>query len=459
MTDRLTRSAFAARVGAEAAAAPPVRIVHLGLGHFFRAHQAWYTSRAADAAEWGIAAFTGRTAGIADALSAQDGLFTLVERGASGDAASIVTSLVETHPGSDSARLAALVADPAVAVITLTVTESGYRLTAAGEPDLDDALVAADIASLRRGEAPTTALGRLVHALAARQRAHAGGIAVVSCDNIPRNGEMLRTAAVAFARLLDDSLAAWIDREVSFVDTSVDRITPHVDIDVASLAGWEDAAPVVTEPFADWVLSGAFPAGRPDWESAGARFVDDIEPWENRKLWLLNGAHSILTFAGLVRGLETVADAIADPECRMLVEDFWQDAVACLPPGTEHAEYRERLIERFENPRIEHRLAQIAAESTTKVRIRFAAVAERSIADGRSASGALAALATWIEWVRTGPSAPDARAAEVAASAASADPVRSLLALVSPELAADDAIVASVRAPRLSHRVPTEITL
>ncbi len=145
-------------------------------------------------------------------------------------------------------------------------------------------------------------------------------------------------------------------------------------------AGWIDASPVVTEPFSDWVLAGEFPAGRPAWETAGARFVDDLEPWENRKLWLLNGAHSILAFAGLAGGHETVADAIADPACRDLVEGFWSEAAALLPPGIEHTEYRRRLLARFGNPRIVHRLEQIAGDATTKVRYRFAAVAERTVA-------------------------------------------------------------------------------
>ncbi|QKJ18173.1 mannitol dehydrogenase family protein [Microbacterium hominis] len=462
MTVPLTRDALAARTGIDADAAP-VRIVHLGLGHFFRAHQAWYTARSVDAAEWGIAAFTGRSAGIADTLQGQDGLFALVERGAEGDGVEIVTSLVEARPGTDTARLVELVADPAVAVITLTVTESGYRLTPDGTPDLGDAALAADLEVLRGGSSadrgPQTALGRLVLALDARRRADAGPIAVVSCDNIPGNGAFVRRGATALAEAIDPALADWMRTEVSFVSTSVDRITPHGDESPGAVAdaGWEDHAAVVTEPFADWVLAGDFPAGRPEWESAGARFVDDIEPWEHRKLWLLNGAHSILTFAGLPRGLETVADATADAHCRALVEAFWSEAVQCLPAGTEHVHYREQLIERFSNPRIVHRLSQIAAEATVKAQFRFAAVAERSVAAGRDAEGSLQALGTWIAWVLDGPSAPDARADEVAAAAASIDPVRSLLGLVSPMLAADTVAVARVRAaaslrPTLARR-------
>ncbi|WP_344373011.1 mannitol dehydrogenase family protein [Agromyces tropicus] len=433
-----------------------MRIIHLGIGHFFRAHQAWYTAHAADGADWGIAAFTGRSTALADALEDQDGLFTLVERDADGDRLEVVSSIAEARPGSDVVRLAELAADPRVAVITLTVTESGYRLRPDGTPDPDDAPLAADVVELRSDavpRSPQTAVGRLLLALDARRLAGAGPIAVVSCDNIPGNGTFLRAGALAIAEQVDPALAEWMRDAVSFVSTSVDRITPHVAVDPAELeaAGWSDAAPVVTEPFADWVLEGGFPAGRPQWEAGGARFVDDIEPWEHRKLWLLNGAHSLLAFAGLVRGIETVAEATADPACRIAVEAFWAEAVDVLPAGVEHVRYRERLLERFENPRIEHRLAQIAAEATVKVQFRFAAVAERTLAAGRMPEESARAIAAWIDWVLAHggrPEAPDARGEEVARAAASADPTAALVALVSAPLAASPAFLDLVRAAR-----------
>lgn len=444
----LTRRELARRLGDEVATPPPVRIIHLGAGHFFRAHQAWFTAHTDDAAQWGIAAFTGRSDVGAEALNRQDGLFTLVERGPDTDRLEVIASIVEAAAGHDVRRLEALARDPKVAVITLTVTESGYRLTSAGQPDLDDPDVRADLDALRAGRlAGATILGRLTTALGARRDAHAGPIAVVPCDNIPDNGPFVAGGVIAFAEQIDPALAEWVTANVSFVSTSVDRITPHTaeTAAVVSSAGWLDDMSVITEPFSDWVLAGDFPAGRPDWESSGARFVDDIEPWENRKLWLLNGAHSILAFAGMTRGLQTVAEAIADAECRALVESFWAEAAACLPEGTEHVRYRIQLLERFANPRIVHRLAQISAEATTKVEFRFAMVAERSIAAGREASASARAFATWIGWLRTGTGAVDARAAAVAAAEESDDPVSSLIGLVSATLAAHPGFVESVR--------------
>lgn len=443
----LTRAALAGRDDSVVAAPAPVRIVHVGLGHFFRAHQAWFTGRASDAADWGIAVFTGRSPRMADLLNAQDGLFALVERGPEADRVEVVTSVVEAVPGTDVARLIELVSHPDVAVITLTVTESGYRLRPDGSPDPDDVELSRDVEALRGGAGePVTVPGRLLAALDGRRRADAGPIAIVPCDNIPGNGAFVRHGITTLAAQVDPRLADWIAANASFVSTSVDRITPHTDdAPAVAEAGWIDRAPVVAEPFADWVLAGDFPAGRPRWESAGARFVDDIEPWEHRKLWLLNGAHSILTFAGQLRGLETVAEAVADAACRGAVEAFWAEAVQCLPAGTEHEHYREQLLERFANPRIVHRLAQIAAESTVKVQFRFASVAERTVAAGRDPEGSVLALATWIRWVLAGPGAADARAGEVADAAASSDPVYSLLSLVSRSLAHSPELVDRVR--------------
>jgi len=188
------------------------------------------------------------------------------------------------------------------------------------------------------------------------------------------------------------------------VDTSVDRITPRTTesdrVEVLNKTDRCDRAPVVTEPFSDWVLSGEFPAGRPAWETAGARFVDDIEPWERRKLWLLNGAHTLLAAAGPLLGHTTVAEAIDDGRCRQAVELLWADAGRHLPDGLDLADYRRALVDRFQNPRIEHRLEQIASDSLRKLRLRIAPVAKLDIALGGTADGCATALAAWIVGVR-----------------------------------------------------------
>jgi fructuronate reductase len=374
-------------------ATPPVRSVHLGLGAFHRAHQAWYT-HAADP-EWGIAAFTGRDAAAADLLAPQDGLYTLIERGPSSDEATIVGSVVEALDGSRVDRLVELLAAESTALVTLTVTEAGYRLTPDGRPDESDPHVVADLA----GAAPSTPLGRLVAGLGARRSADAP-LAIVPCDNIPGNGEVVRRGLLAFAERRDPALAEWISERVSFVSTSVDRITPRLSDDdrgvAASLTGWDDAAPVITEPFRDWTLSGDFPLGRPRWEHAGARFVDDIEPFENRKLWLLNGAHSLLAELGRVRGHRVVAEAIADESCREAVDRFWSEATRVLDDESLDLDrYRESLLARFGNARIRHELDQIAMDAPTKLRLRIIPVARAERAVGNPADGCATAIAAW----------------------------------------------------------------
>ena len=420
----------------------PVRIVHLGLGAFHRSHQAWYTHRAGDAAEWGIAAFTGRRPDAALALAEQDGLFTLVERGAASDSFEVIGSIVAAVDGADVARLAELVSAPATAVITLTITEAAYGLGSDGQLDLQAPGVEADLAVLARGEGnPATPLGRLVFALAGRRNAGAGPLAVVCCDNLASNGAVAQRAVTGLAAAWDTGLAVWIEDNVSFVRTSVDRITPRTtEADLAAVeagCGYRDQSPVVAEPFRNWVLSGDFPAGRPRWEDAGAVFVYDIEPYENRKLWLLNGAHSLLAYAGQLRGHTTVAEALQDDLCRQAVERFWDEAESNLPgPDLQIPAYRAALLERFGNGRIAHHLAQIAMDGSTKLRMRAVPVLLAERAQGRSGAAAALMIAAWMDFSASGAGFHDPLAAEVAAANAlgGAERTRALLGLVSPEL-------------------------
>lgn len=428
----------------------PVRIVHMGLGAFHRSHQAWYTQHAGDAAEWGIASFTGRRPDAAQVLAAQDGLYTLVERSDAGDSFEVIGSIVEAVDGADVERFVGLLAAPLTSVVTLTITEAAYRLGADGRLDSRAPDVAADLAVLAGGSAsgkPSTPLGRLVLGLAARREAGAGPLAVVCCDNLSNNGTVARNAVVGMTKAFDAGLAAWIDVNVSFVSTSVDRITPRTtgaDLDaVAAACGYRDESPVVAEPFRDWVLSGDFPAGRPRWEDAGAVFVDDIEPYENRKLWLLNGAHSLLAYAGQLRGHKTVAEALADESCRRAVEDFWDEAAANLHgDGLRIPEYRAALLERFGNSRIAHHLAQIAMDGSTKLRMRVVPVLRAERAAGRSGEAAARMIAAWSAYTASATGLQDPRATDIAAANALPGRARleALLVLVDPELAADAGI-------------------
>jgi fructuronate reductase len=444
---RLSRSSVPGRTRA------PVRIAHLGLGSFSRAHQAWYTGRAPDAARWGIAGFTGRSPALAEALAPQDGLFTLVTRGSSGDQHEVVSSLSEVHPAGDHAAWLRCLRSPDLAVVTLTVTEAGYCRRADGHLDLERADVREDVQALRADPtaAVRTAPARLVAGMLARRTVGGGSLTILPCDNLPHNGAVTATVVRQLAELVDPSLPRWIDSYVSFATTMVDRITPSTvasDRDaVAAATGLADAAPVVTEPFSEWVISGAFPAGRPDWPAAGARVVDDVAPFEERKLWLLNGAHSLLAYGGTVRGHQSVADAVADPVCRAWLEQWWDEAQRHLPlPADSVSQYRAALLDRFTNPRIRHQLAQIAADGSQKVAVRILPVLRAERHAGRLPVGAGRALAAWVCHLR-GAGAPvrDPAAAQLAglADATVEQSVVAVLGFLDAELARDEALVAA----------------
>jgi fructuronate reductase len=220
---------------------------------------------------------------------------------------------------------------------------------------------------------------------------------------------------------------------------------------VATLTGYRDAAPAVTEPFSDWILSGRFPAGRPRWEAAGARFVEDIAPFEQRKLWHLNGAHSLLAYAGRLAGHDTVAQAARDPRLRHWVEQLWDEAGAALAgnPGLELEQYRAQVIQRFENPRIEHRLTQIAVDGSVKLRQRVLPVLRAVREPGAGGSAAVRVVAAWIGWVLRGADPvvdPAGRALNDARRRANRQNPAPLLAILDTDLADDDDVGAQVRA-------------
>ena len=439
---------------ARTTAAPPVRHVHLGLGNFFRAHQAWYTAHAGDGAEWGIAAFTGRSPQLAHALSAQDGLYTLATRAGDGDRFEVVPSVARAHAADEHGAWLGYLADPEVRLITTTVTEAGYVRAPSGGLDAARRELARDIEAIRAD--PTalvrTAPAKLVAGLAARRRADAGPLTLVPCDNLPENGPAVARVLGELADLVDPGLRGWILDTVEFATTMVDRITPQPTAeDVATVAaqtGVSDAAPVITEPFTEWVISGNLAAGRPRWEDAGATFAEDVAPFEERKLWMLNGAHSMLAYAGSLRGHVTVADAMRDDTCRTWLEEWWDAAAAHLTlPATDIAAYRGALTERFANPRMQHRLDQIAFDGSQKLPIRTLPTLRREVADGRVPAGATRPLAAWVCHLRGhGAGVTDARADVFVPLAVGplAEAVPRVLEALDPALAAHVRVVDAV---------------
>ncbi|WP_222432303.1 mannitol dehydrogenase family protein [Leekyejoonella antrihumi] len=442
-----------------------MRILHVGLGNFFRAHQAWYTDRVDDAGEWGIAAFAGRShedgrGEIVEAMSGQDCLYTLVTKYPDRLTADVISSVVAVHGAGEHDAWLRYFASPDLALVTLTVTEAAYLHTSTGT-DLTNTAVQQDIRALRRDvRAPVgTVPARLVAGLAARRAAAAGPLAVVPCDNLPSNGRVAANVVTSVAEQVDGDLARWIEREVSWVTSMVDRITPRpTAADRAQVlhdTGVADPAVVVSEPFSEWTLQGRFPAGRPEWTRAGARVVDDVTPYEQRKLWLLNGAHSLLAYAGSILGLETVDQAAGDPLCRGWVEQWWDEAARGLTlPGGEITAYREALLRRWENPRMSHRLAQIAMDGSQKVPVRVSETLRRERTERRSGEGAARIVAAWVCHLR-GLGAPvDDKGADRLVRTVRASSLEHAVATVLAYLEMDDPFVA-VTVDRLAHDLST----
>lgn len=379
------------------------RTIHLGLGAFHRAHQAFYTHRAEQATgdRTGIHAFTGRKPDAADSLAAQGFGYTLIERGADGDRLELITSIRAASAGADTEAWRRAWLAPDLQLITLTITEAGYRVT-------DD-----DLPALRAG-APGSAMARLLFGLQTRRQAGLGPVAVVSCDNLAGNGEVLRGRVVDLAAGWDDDLAGWIAESVTFPSTMVDRITPATtDADREQATAWirrqggsqrVDTMPVVCEPFTEWVIAGEFPAGRPSWDQVGVNFVPDVAPYEQRKLWLLNAGHSMLAYYGLALGHETIDQAMGDPRCTELLEALWAAAGEVLPfDKVEIDAACEALRVRFTNPRIRHNLIQIAGDGSQKLPNRTLGIYRARRAAGLPLDpGTPATLAGWLIHLASG---------------------------------------------------------
>jgi len=451
---KLTRSSLS-QMNKQSSKVPEQRIVHIGLGAFHRAHQAWYTATSDPEQLWGILAFTGRSPEAAELLQAQDGLFTLIVRDSLGDSFQIVDSIVEAADGNDQDRFVEAITSSETSIVTLTITEAGYAFDVNGKVDPVN---------------PSPTLKKLALALDTRRKANGLGLAIVCCDNMPSNGWLLKEAMQELFEPLGDEAAEWLRTKVSFVSTSIDRITPkttEADIELVKAAtGWDDSSPVVTEPFSDWVLEGEFPQGRPQWERAGAKFVKDIEPFENRKLWLLNGAHSILAYSGLLRGHSTVAEAINDTVCRDLVLAFWSEASRGLQsPGLDVANYQEKLLARFENARIAHRLEQIAMDGSTKLRVRVGAVALNELSTGHEPISCASAFSSWLAYILSGAVLNDSRSAQIEQLRAAEpdDLVEQLVGLVEPRLASNaqfmeliEEQLESIKKNEFGNRLPNE---
>jgi len=384
-------------------------IVHLGVGAFHRAHQAAYVDAclADDETDWGIIGVSLRSPDTRDALAPQDGLYTLAIRDGAGEQLQVVGSIQSllVAPEDPGAVLAALT-DPRIRIVTLTITEKAYLRAADGTLDGAHPDIVHDLAN--RGS-PKTAHGFLAEALARRRAAGTPPFTVLCCDNLPANGATLHRLLIEFAKLRDalanagdPALASYVADDVAFPSSMVDRIVPATtDADRARIAqqlGIEDAWPVMTEPFRQWVVEDRFPAGRPAWEKFGVTMVEDVGPFEDMKLRLLNGAHSGIAYLGLLSGHATVDRAFADPLIRQFVDRLWAEAVPTLPQdaGLDTSAYTAELAARFSNTALAHRTAQIANDGSQKLPQRIVASALARLEAGLLPEHLSLVVAAWI---------------------------------------------------------------
>lgn len=390
---------------------PPIRIVHLGIGAFFRAFGLAYLERLnatipSRDERYGVMGVSFRSPAVRDALAAQGYVYTALERGPDGDMARTITSLCDVALSrEEQSRILAQMADEKVSIVSLTITEKGY-CHHDGALDLAHPDIAHDIAN---PEDPVSAPGYIVASLAMRRDAGIPPFSCLSCDNLSNNGRLLADIVHALAERIDPELAAWIKTEVRFPVTMIDRIVPATtDSDrayAATIIGYEDHAPVIYEPFSQWVIEDDFGAlGRPDFAAVGAQMVADVAPFESMKLRCLNGSHTALAILGLLSGKETVSEAISDPALSDFVEYLWRWEICPsvdVPRGVDIADYCQALRKRYGNSAIVHQTVQIATDTSKKLPPRILEPIADNLQAGRSVSGLCLIIAGWMFFIRS----------------------------------------------------------
>lgn len=379
-------------------------IVHLGIGAFHRTHQAVYVDDILKANnEWGIIGASLRRPDTKQALDPQDGLYTLAVKDRSGTHCRVIGSILEIIDATvEGARLLDIMASTAIRIVSLTVTEKGYcRDVATGKLDEAHPDIIHDIA---HPETPKSAPGFIVAALARRHAAGIQPFTVLTCDNLPHNGKVVAGIVTRLAQLQNPGLGAFVKENVAFPSTMVDRIAPATSEEdrtaITKQLGLEDAWPVSTEPFSQWVIEDKFPLGRPPFEEAGVQMVADALPFERMKLRMLNGSHSTLAYLGYLGGFKTVAEAISHPDMHALIHDMMtREIIPTLDmPGVDLTTYRDSLLERFANPALQHLTWQIAMDGTQKLPMRLLDTIRDRMALGEPSIRLSLGVAAWIRY-------------------------------------------------------------
>jgi len=388
-------------------AALTVGHAHLGVGAFHRCHQALYSEDLLETAfgPWGLVGINLRPPDLGETLGPQGGLYCHITRQGAQATPRVVGAMVEVVQATDdSAPAVARLAAPDIKVVTLTVTEKGYcHVPATGALDPENADLRHDLSVPDR---PRSVPGVLVAALERRRRSGAGPLTLMSCDNVPANGVVLRGVVVETARRRDPALADWIEAHVRFPSSMVDRIVPaSAPADFAEAArrlGLDDRATVVSEPFRQWVIEDAFAGPRPAWERVGAQIVTDVAPYEILKMRVVNGCQSGLCYLGSLAGIATMSEVVADPDFRGFVARLLErETVPTLrvPPDIDLGAYVETTYRRLSNPAIRHTTAQIAMDGSQKIPQRLLAPLRARLRSGLESPCLVLAVAAWMRFV------------------------------------------------------------
>jgi fructuronate reductase len=387
-------------------AALDIGVIHFGPGAFHRAHQAaYFDALAAADKRWGICGVSLHSAGVRDALTPQDGLYTLAILDEE-ISYRIIGSMREVLVGpEDIEAVFERLTRPSVEIVTSTVTEKGYCLAPDFSLDIQHTDIIHDLAN---PQTPKSFVGYVTEGLRRRKQAGLKPFVLIPCDNLPKNGERLKTALIAFARQGDSALADWIEANLQCPCTMVDSITPATDdalrTRVTTATGLADAWPIQREAFTQWVIEAHTHANGPDWESVGVTLTDNVPAYERAKLRLLNGPHSTLAYMGLHRGYDSVSEAMQDAELADIVRRLMiEDVVPLLeaPKGLDLVAYSEDILKRFRNPAIVHKLAQIAWDGSQKLPIRILSSLTEALERGHDIRRLCLPLAAWMRFVRT----------------------------------------------------------
>lgn len=382
-------------------------IVHLGIGAFHRAHQAFYTEAVLNqfGGDWGIIGCSLRSASVRDQLAPQDSLYTLVERSGDGEKLQLIGAVKDTLVGPENpAGLVAIMANPDIKIVSLTVTEKGYcHDPATGDLNLAHPDIQHDLANLAT---PKSAIGFLVSALQVRFTAGHKAFTLLSCDNLPNNGRVLEKVVTQFAEKVSSELATWIKTNATFPCTMIDRIVPATtDEDrreIEARLGLRDEGMVVCEPFTQWVVEDKFADGRPAWDKVGVLMTDDVEAFEKIKLRLLNGSHSTMAYTGYLSGFQFIAEVMQQPAFVNLVKTYMAreaGETVHAPEGFDIEDYKQQLRDRFANPALKHKTWQIAMDGSQKLPQRLLETLREQLARNGSIDIICLGVAAWIRYV------------------------------------------------------------